>query len=166
MRKMKKASAIFLAATMVLSMACCDKKYNTSETATTTETDASYPEAVVIEDTEEWVTTEAPVVEDDRFTTVEGADVLGINFDDDSLAGFTTYVNGGEYTLDIEDGQMVCDINKIGSVEHGCQVYYDGFTMAEGCVYTVSFDAYCTVERPVEWRVQINGGDYHAYASE
>jgi len=166
MRKMKKAAAIFLAATMVLSMAGCDKKDKTSETATTTETDASYPEAVVIEDTEEWVTTEAPVVEDDRFTTVEGADVLGINFDDDSLAGFTTYVNGGEYTLDIEDGQMVCDINKIGSVEHGCQVYYDGFTMAEGCVYTVSFDAYCTVERPVEWRVQINGGDYHAYASE
>lgn len=166
MRKIKKTVAVMLAATMMLSLAACGEKKTTETTEATTETDASYPEAVVIEDTEEWITTEAPVEENERFTTVEGADVLGINFDDESLAGFTTYVNGGEYSLYIEDGQMVCDINKIGSVEHGCQVYYDGFTMAEGCVYTVSFDAYSTVERPVEWRVQINGGDYHAYASE
>ena len=93
MRKIKKTVAVMLAATMMLSLAACGEKKTTETTEATTETDASYPEAVVIEDTEEWITTEAPVEENERFTTVEGADVLGINFDDESLAGFTTYVN-------------------------------------------------------------------------
>jgi endoglucanase len=38
--------------------------------------------------------------------------------------------------------------------------------MAEGCVYTMQFDVRCDVERTIQWRVQINGGDYHMYAGD
>ena len=65
-----------------------------------------------------------------------------------------------------DDGELQIDIAKTGSVEHGVQVYYDGFELREGGVYTFSFDVHSTVERDIAWRVQVNGGDYHAYATE
>lgn len=163
MRKFKKTAAYVLAFSMALSLVGCGEKKDKTEEAATPN-DATEQE--VVEDDFDWVTTEEPYVEDDRFTTVEGADVLGITFDDNTTEGFITYVNGGEFEMYAEDGQLVMDIAKNGTVEHACQIYYDGFTMARGCVYTVSFDISSTVDRVVEWRVQLNGGDYHAYASE
>ena len=164
MRKIKKHVAFVLAAAMMFSLvACGDKKdeTTTSEGPTTTEAIVAEP----IEDTYDWPTTEVPVKEDNRFTTIEGADAMGVTFDKD-VNGFVTYANGGKFEMIQEDGQLVCNIEKTGSVEHGVQIYYDGFTMARDCVYNVSFDISSSVERVVEWRVQINGGDYHAYASE
>lgn len=164
MRKFKKHVAILLTAAMALSLAACgDKKEKTTETEGPTTTEAI--EAVVIEDTYDWPTTEVPVKDDNRFTTIEGADAMGVTFDKD-VNGFVTYANGGAFEMIQEDGQLVCNIEKTGSVEHGVQIYYDGFTMARDCVYNVSFDITSSVERVVEWRVQINGGDYHAYARD
>lgn len=163
MRKFKKQVALVLAALMTLSLAACGDKKETTEANGPATTEAI--EAVVIEDTYDWPTTEVPVVEDNRFTTIEGADAMGVTFDND-VNGFVTYANGGAFEMIQEEGQLVCNIEKTGSVEHGVQIYYDGFTMARDCVYNVSFDISSTVERNVEWRVQINGGDYHAYASE
>ncbi len=163
MRKFKKQVALVLAALMTLSLAACGDKKGTTEANGPATTEAI--EAVVIEDTYDWPTTEVPVVEDNRFTTIEGADAMGVTFDND-VNGFVTYANGGAFEMIQEEGQLVCNIEKTGSVEHGVQIYYDGFTMARDCVYNVSFDISSTVERNVEWRVQINGGDYHAYASE
>ena len=167
MRKMKKLAAISMAAVMMFSVCGCGSKKEDKKTATSTDavTEDLGP-APVIEDNEEWVTTEEPYIEDERFTTIEGADVLGINFDDDSTAGFTTYVNGGGYELYIENGELVADIATTGKLEHSNQVYYDGFTMAKGCVYTFAFDVHSDVPCTIEWRVQVNGGDYHAYASD
>lgn len=167
MKRVKKTAAFVLAAAMMLSMAGCGNGKD-SEDSTATATDSATSSdsgAEVIEDDGEWVTTEAEIVEDDRFTTVEGADAIGINFDD-GIGGFTSYVNGGKFSLYGENGEMVADIENNGTLEHSCQLYYDGFTMAKGCVYTISFDVYSTVERVVEWRVQVNGGDYHPYASD
>ncbi len=170
MKKFKKTAALVLAAVMALSMAGCgksDKDTDTNGSATASDAaTASGSDAVVIEDDGDWSTTEAEVVDDDRFTTVEGADAMGINFDDNELDGFVSYENGGKFALYAENGEMVADIENNGTVEHACQLYYDGFTMAKGCVYTVSFDVRSTIERVVEWRVQINGGDYHAYAKD
>lgn len=164
MKKFKKHVALLLSAVMALSLvACGDKKQGTTETEGPTTTEAI--EAQVIEDTYDWPTTEVPVVENNRFTTIEGADAMGVTFDSD-VNGFVTYANGGKFEMIQEDGQLVCNIETTGSVEHGVQIYYDGFTMAKDCVYNVSFDISSSVERVVEWRVQINGGDYHAYASE
>lgn len=167
MRKFKKTAAYVLAFSMALSLVGCgEKKEGKTDGATGTDASEATTREVLNEEDYDWTTTEAPAVDDDRFTTVEGADVLGINFDDDNLDGFVTYTNGGVFKMSAEGGEMIVDIEKNGDKEHSCQIYYDGFTMAKGCVYTVSFDISSTVDRIVEWRVQINGGDYHAYASE
>lgn len=172
MKKFKKITALALAAAMAMSMTGCgdsgkdgSKESGTTITETASVTDAA-TESSGIEDDGNWPTTEAQVVEDDRFTTVEGADAIGINFDDNTTGGFTSYVNGGKFALLAENGELVADIENNGTLEHSCQLYFDGFTMAKGCVYTMSFDVYSTIERTVEWRVQINGDDYHAYASD
>lgn len=158
MFKLKKVTALSLSMVMALSLAACSDKPS----------DKGYGEAKVIEDNEDWTTTEEPGKDEvERFTTVEGDDVLGITFDDaSSNSGFVSYTNGGDMDLSVEDGELCADIKKTGNLEHSCQVYYDGFTMAKDCVYTLSFDAHATVPCHMEWRVQINGGDYHAYASE
>lgn len=78
---------------------------------------------------------------------------------------FTT--NGGDAQMAVDDeGVLKVDVNSTGDVEHGVQLYYDGFELITGCEYRFSFDVYGSIERNVEWRLQINGGDYHAYASD
>ena len=167
MRRFKKTAAVILAAAMALSLCACGKTEDKKDTTTAsqaTSSDATATNAVV--DDGDWPTTEEEIVEDDRFTTVEGADAIGVNFDDGEASGFTSYVNNGDFTMYVENGELVCDIKKSGPLEHSCQIYYDGFTMAKGCVYTMSFDVHCDIERVVQWRVQVNGGDYHAYAND
>lgn len=167
MRKFRKTAAVVAAAALALSLCACGGKTDKATTeqisgggATVTDATAS-----TIEDDGDWTTTEQEVVEDDRFTTVEGADAIGVTFDD-GTDGFTSYINNGNFTMSAENGELVCDITKSGPLEHSCQIYYDGFTMAKGCVYTMSFDVRSDIERVIQWRVQINGGDYHAYASD
>lgn len=163
MKKFKKATMI-IAGVMALAMVGCGK---TKKSATPTDADhATASDAAVIEDDGDWVTTEVPVVENERFTTVEGADVMGFDFSDGNIGPFVSYVNLGDMKLVNKNKELVCEINRVGNVEHGCQVYYDGFTMARDCVYTMKFDVRCDIERTVQWRIQVNGGDYHAYASE
>lgn len=166
MRKFKKTAAAIAATALALSLCACGGKADTTTTeqagGSATVTDAT---ASTIEDDGNWTTTEQEVVEDDRFTTVEGADAIGVTFDD-GTDGFTSYTNNGNFTMTSENGELVCDITKSGPLEHSCQIYYDGFTMAKGCVYTMSFDVRSDIERVIQWRVQINGGDYHAYASD
>ncbi|MBR1816217.1 MAG: glycoside hydrolase family 9 protein [Lachnospiraceae bacterium] len=167
MKRFKKYAAIAIAGAMMLSMYGCDSKKKDGDSATGTDAvEEDLGPAPAIEDNEDWTTTAEEVVEDDRFTTVEGADVLGFNFDDGDTYGFTTYTNGGAYEMYAEDGELVADIERTGNQEHSNQLYYDGFTMAKGCVYTFSFDVHSDAPCTIEWRVQVNGGDYHAYASE
>ena len=63
-------------------------------------------------------------------------------------------------------GQLEISIKKTGRVKHAAQVYCDGFEILENGVYKIAFDISSTVPRTVEWRIQLNGGDYHAYATE
>lgn len=169
MRRLKKTFAVMTALAVTLAFTGCEK--NTGND-TQTEADATSGDAELtgteapLEDDGDWPTTEAEASDDDKFVVIEGADIIGINFDDNDLHGFKSYTNGGTYTLSAVDGEMVAAIGRTGDVDYGCQLYFDGFTMAKGCEYTLSFDVYSTVDRTVEWRVQINGGDYHAYSSE
>lgn len=169
MRKFKKLLAVSTALMMMLSMSACGK--NDKKDNKATGTDASVEVSTGTDSSNEivddgnWPTTEA-VEPEQRFVTVEGADVIGRTFDDNEVDGFVTYANGGDFTLKGENQELVADIAGHGTKEHSCQIYFDGFTMAKGCEYTVSFDVRCDVERIVEWRVQVNGGDYHAYASD
>lgn len=163
MKKFKKVIAVALAAAMVTMMfAGCDKK--TSDD--TTETEAVTTEIVPTET--ETTETETPTTEEateEALGVSDGEKVIDLTFDED-LQNFLTYTNGGSFSLDAVDGEMCVNITKVGTVEHANQAYYDGFRLYEGCVYEFSFDVHCDTERVMQWRLQINGGDYHAYAMD
>ncbi len=71
--------------------------------------------------------------------------------------------SGGNAAISIADGELLVDVSKIGRVTHAIQPYYDGFKLFEGCEYVLSFDAHSTLPRDMFVRIQLNGGDYHAY---
>ena len=163
MRKMKKVAVMCLTAAMTMSLlAGCggakkDTDGSTSETEVTTEVSTE-------EETTEATTEEATTEEE--LGVSDGDKVININFDDKDTDGFHTYTNGGNEEMTNEDGELRINIKKTGSVDYANQIYYDGFRLYQGCVYEYSFDVRSDLERTIEWRLQINGGDYHAYTSD
>lgn len=86
---------------------------------------------------------------------------------DNGTGKWNTYTNGGSAAFKVNGKkQLEVDITSVGSVEHAVQLYYDGFALETGCKYHLSFDIASDVDRVAEWRIQLNGGDYHAYASD
>ncbi|MDE6627632.1 MAG: glycoside hydrolase family 9 protein [Lachnospiraceae bacterium] len=147
MKRFKKITSVLLAAAMTLSLTACGTEQETTEETT---------EEIVSEVTEE-ATTEEPVTGNQ----IENGDFSN------GTDKFNVYTNGGNCNMNVNaDGELQVDISESGDVAHGVQIYYDGFEMTQGVVYEFSFDVHATIDRPVEWRVQINGGDYHAYAGE
>ena len=98
--------------------------------------------------------------------TSGGEDIVNIGFEDGETDGFTIYTNGGECEIANTDGALDVAISSCGSLDYANQVYWDGFALDQNCVYTYSFDIACDMERQVEYRLQLNGGDYHAYVGE
>ena len=96
---------------------------------------------------------------------VNGAEIVGIDFDDGGTDGFTIYNNGGVCEIANRDGSLAVDIKSCGNLDYANQVYWDGFQLLQGCEYTYRFDIRSDIERQVEYRLQLNGGDYHAYQS-
>ena len=155
MTRWKRGVALLLVAAMTCGIAGCGSKKEESTTATT--------EVETTEEAKEDTTTEESTQE---VASTDGNMIRNGDFSN-GVGNFASYTNGGQMTMDVnDDGELQIDITKTGSVEHGVQVYYDGFEMREGGVYTFSFDVHSTVERDIAWRVQVNGGDYHAYATE
>ena len=74
--------------------------------------------------------------------------------------------SGGAAELSIVDGELQVDVQDVGKVEHAIQPFYDGFKLIQGVSYVLSWDVRSTVERYMQVRIQLNGGDYHAYTSE
>lgn len=74
--------------------------------------------------------------------------------------------SGGAAQLAIEDGELAVDVSAIGGVGHAIQPYYDGFKLTQGVSYRLSYDVRATVDRDLYVRIQLNGGDYHAYFEE
>ena len=186
-KSFKHAATLAIAATMALGMAACGGKSDTTtqsrsasgsdatqaaqteatqEADTTAEAETTEAAGPIDDSMYDWSTTEAEIVENERFTTVEGADAIGVDFEKNETDGFTTYSNGAQFSMKAVNHELEVVIDNNGTLEHSVQVYYDGFTMAKGCVYTVSFDISSTIERSAMWRVQVNGGDYHAYAMD
>ncbi len=82
-----------------------------------------------------------------------------------TLDGWGLYLEGGRAEIAVNDaGEMELRIESTGKVDYGVQDYYDGFSLEEGCEYRLDFDVRSDLEREITWRVQLNGGDYHAYA--
>lgn len=72
--------------------------------------------------------------------------------------------SGGSADLSIGGGTLTVKIADPGRVDHAVQLYCDGFEMLEGAKYMFSADISSDVDRYFEWRIQVNGGDYHPYA--
>lgn len=152
MRRFKRVTSLVLVATMMLSLAGCNGKSTEVTTEATTE---------VVEVTEA-VTEEATTEQD-----LEAMGNLIVNGDfSDGMNKWDSYLNGGGCTIAVNGGELQVDVFETGEVEHGIQVFHDGFDLKYGAEYEFSFDVRGTMERNFDWRIQVNGGDYHAYATE
>ena len=151
--KLKKITAAMLVALMAFNVASCGDSSKKSETAKTEETQKKDGTTDVEK------TNSSGKLED-------GMEVVNLNFDDGDTAGFTVYTKGGTCDITNPGDKLEVDIENCGYVDYGCQIYYDGFALNQGGVYSYSFDVSSDIERTIEWRIQINGGDYHAYAGD
>ena len=96
-----------------------------------------------------------------------GENMIATGDFESSLDGWGLYLEGGKAEIAInDDHEMELRISSVGRVDYGVQDYYDGFSLTEGCVYTLEFDVRSDLEREITWRAQLNGGDYHAYAND
>ena len=153
----RKVLALFLCLSLVLGMTACG---NGKEEPVT-------PQEPIDTAQEE---TEEPAAEEE---TEEIESLLGYNmiengdFSSGDTGKWGTYFNGGNAVIVVdEEGRLKTQITTLGTQEHSVQIYYDGFALYTGCVYEFSFDASASAEREIEYRIQVNGGDYHAYTSE
>ena len=97
----------------------------------------------------------------------EGDTLVSLNFDgNNNTEGFMIYTNGGSCAISNENGSLCVTVTKPGGLDYSNQVYYDGFALAQGCEYTYSFDISSDIERKIQYRIQLNGGDYHAYVGD
>ena len=161
----RKILSILLSGLMVLSVAAC----NTGKTPTDPATEPGNTE------TEPVVTQDPGVAAAGDWTLPEvnwgdglfnGKTLIDDHFEDGEAFEWGTYSNGGLFELYTENGEMVVDISKTGTLDYSTQVSRDGFELNQGGVYECSFTIRCDIERSFEWRYQINGGDYHAYYKE
>ena len=149
-----KSISLILAGSMLVSVASCSILDPTEATTSTEETTET-----TIEETE-------PTEEYDEnsimgFNMIENGD-----FSDENHT-WGTYLEGGDSELKVNsDGELQLDIKGEGSVNWANQIYYDGFAVYKDCKYEIQFDCHATIERDVEYRIQINGSDYHPYHIE
>lgn len=143
MRRAKRVLAVVTALAMGLTMAGCNG--GSSDGTATTEN----------------LTTEQEAPEEKGENLIQNGDFS------DGLTNWMIYTNGGTAEqLVTADGEMEIKVSNPGKLEHAIQPYYDGFALDSGCVYEYSFDVHATTERTLQWRLQLNGGDYHAYVSD
>lgn len=164
----RKLLSIIMCMTLALSVVACGGK--AAEETVTEETVEVTEETDEAEEVQE--STEEPAEEEAEEKPEKQESLMGYNMIDNGdfaggLGDWMTYCEGGYGTIEVNaDGQLETKITMIGTKEHGVQAYYDGFGLEQGCVYEMSFDAASSVERDVQYRIQINGGDYHAYSLE
>lgn len=153
---MKKLLAVILASLMLIMAGCSSKNTSKADSGLLTETEQE--------------TSAAQTEASEELAEKNDAESTEMIKNGDFGAGlpenWSTFTQGGEADIFIRDGQLVVSVKKTGSVEHGVQLYQDGFSLEQGCKYKMSFDAYSTIPRKIEYRVQLNGGDYHAYNSQ
>lgn len=164
---MRRLLALLLAVCMVFSVTACSKSNTDTmqeggEDATNV-ADVNEPVATpTATPTTAPATAEEPVVEEDNGNLIPGG-----YFDKPDPKWGTYTESGGVGSIAVNaEGQLVVTIENTGRVAHAVQVYCDGFELLQNAVYEISFDISSSIDRRIEWRIQLNGGDYHAYASE
>ena len=163
-RMNKKIISILLVSSMAFSMTACGNEAqdeSSKKPATQTTTAETTAETTVAETEPEAESVSADTESLMGFNMIENPD-----FSSEDLK-WGTYFEGGAGELKINsDGELQFDSNALGSKEHSNQIFYDGFKLVEGAKYRMQFDIRASEEREVCYRIQINGGDYHAYNEE
>lgn len=152
----KKLIALILVTACSFSLVACQGNNTTvaepeseAETDVETEVSAQEPEEVVEE------------------INMEGVNMIENGDFHEGTKGWATFFSkGGVADFYEEDGMGVVDIQSSGNEDYSVQLYYDGFKLEMGGVYEFSLDMDPSIARNVEPRLQINGGDYHAYIGE
>ena len=136
---MKKVLGLLMVIAMIFSLTACGNK--------TTENDK--------------VTEEESVVEENSNNILPGG-----NFEASDSHWNIYKESGGNATFAISGGKLKVKISNPGKKAHSVQIYCDGFELLQNTKYKITMTISASVNRKIEWRAQINGGDYHAYAGE
>lgn len=155
---MKKFLAFFIAISMFSMLtltSCSTKDKNENDLANNSETTAEVSETEAVENVTEKIT------EEDSSQLLKNG-----TFDEQDTNPWMMFYQGGTAKTSVEDGKLKIDIENPGRVEYAVQVYQDGFRLYNKGKYEMKFDCYASIPRQIEYRIQINGGDYHAYSIE
>ena len=117
------------------------------------------------EQTDETEEKESEEVIKDQETNEGGNLIPGGDFTASNPSWGLYMESGGSASFDVSDGELRLHIADPGKVAHAVQLYCCGFQVLEGGKYHFSAEIESDVERTFEWRIQINGGDYHPYCS-
>lgn len=155
-KALKKGIAVLTVTALVLSCAACGNEEKKEDASPDPEVEAEATEEPTEEPAAETPEPEPTAEPDDGNMIKDGGFDKG-----PSWAIYKQ--SGGSGSDTIENGELVLTITDLGEVQHGVQIYYDGFQLNEGAEYAFSFDARSTIPRTILNRFQMNGGDYHAY---
>lgn len=161
---MYKKKLFFAAMALVFGLTACGKAQpvqpqETEETAQMQENET--PETEVQEETQEPDVQEETAQETGHENMIKNADFSA------GVGTWTTYLNGGQAELEVNADEQLCvRISDVGNLDYSVQAYYDGIKCDKGVKYKLAFDMAVDKPRTVVWRIQLNGGDYHAYFTD
>lgn len=162
----RKLMMALLCASLTVSLLACGKQETAEETVQT----ESAEETDTVSDEPEEATDEAAKEPEKEESKEDELPVGNMIKNGDFKSGtdrWNTYKNGGEATLRTnDDEQLEVDVTDVGNLDYSVQLYYDGFRLDTGVTYKFAFDLAVSKPRTVVWRLQINGGDYHAYFTD
>lgn len=103
-------------------------------------------------------------------TTVDASVINGkenILFNGDFSIGYDGWgdftCENGEGEVKLVNGAAEATVTNTGDVNYSLQVYNEGFTLHKGGKYVLKFDISSSIPRQVDYRIQLNGGDYRGY---
>lgn len=155
---MKKFLVLLLMGTIILSVSACTKgKKDTMQETPVTVEDESEDQPIETQPDEG-----EPGSEEGNENLIPGG---YFEEESDKWGVYTESAGEGSFSIN-PDEQLEVKIDKTGSVGHAVQIHCDGFELLKNAEYEISFDISSSVERNMEWRIQINGEDYHPYVSD
>lgn len=89
--------------------------------------------------------------------------VLNGDFNEGDLAWAHFTCENGEGDVEYTNGAAKATITNTGDVNYSLQVYNEGFALHKGGKYALKFDISSSIPRQVDYRIQLNGGDYRGY---
>lgn len=163
---MRKLLALLLASSIILSSTACSKKNSDTMQEVVSGNKSQITEGDKSAEAPTAVPTSGLDAKDELSS--EDSNLIPGGYFEQQNPKWGTYTeSGGAGTINVNaGGQLEVMIEKTGSVAHAVQVYCDGFELLQNAVYEISFDISSSVDRTMEWRIQINGGDYHPYVSD